>query len=184
MKRTTVEIWKPVVGGEGYYEVSSWGRVRSLDRVVVRSNGRQLTVRGRILKPGTNKYGYPQVVLCVGGVEKTRTVHRLVAEAFIRPCRKGEVVMHADDNPLNNHLSNLSIGTQSENIQQCVDRGRYRNGHSEKTRCPAGHEYAGENLYIYRDGRRECRECNRTRSAAYRKRKKREASCASDSTVQ
>ena len=71
------EYWKPVVGYEGLYEVSNWGRVKSIPR-----NG---TVKyARILKPVTNRYGYSYVILCKNGKVKSFLVHRLVAEAFIQ----------------------------------------------------------------------------------------------------
>ena len=56
------EIWKPIKGYEGIYEVSSLGRVRSLDRHIVRKNDADYRLKGRVLTPKTYKrhYAYRQ----------------------------------------------------------------------------------------------------------------------------
>ena len=160
MKRTThTERWKPVVGYEGLYEVSSWGRVRSLDRVVIRSNGRSLTIRGKVLTPTPNSSGYPAVDLRGEGRRRMVTVHRLVAEAFLGPCPPGREVLHLDDDRSNPEVRNLRYGTRTENNLQCVRHGRHNNG--SKTRCPRGHTYDDENTYRAPSGQRVCRRCRR-----------------------
>ena len=174
MDSTAIEEWRAVPGYEGHYEVSDHGRVRSLDRVVVDRKDRTLRCRGRVLRPGTNRYGYQYVSLSKGGTGKTVTVHRLVTAAFIGPRPVGLDVMHADDNPANNHLSNLSYGTTTENVRQCVDRGRNRN--TQKTHCPDEHPYDGDNLYVSSDGKRHCRECRRSAGRAYMRRKRADTS--------
>jgi len=93
----SVEIWKPVVGYEGLYEVSSMGRVKSLKRN---------TAIDRILKPHNTKK-YFQVCLCKNGIIAYKTVHRLVAEAFIPNPDNLPEVNHKDENKLNNEISNL-----------------------------------------------------------------------------
>lgn len=118
------ENWKPVVGFEDN-EVSNLGRVRSLTRSwwqSSRSGSQYLhTKQGRILQPGVASNGYVTVAL---GRGNSRTVHSLVAEAFIGPCPVGQEVMHADDNRLNPKLSNLKYGTRLENILDCIAKGR------------------------------------------------------------
>lgn len=101
------EIWKDVKGFEGFYQISSLGRVKSLPR-----NG---TINSeRILKPN-NVRGYLQVVLNKKGDKSYKKVHRLVAENFIEnPLNKREV-NHIDGNKHNNNLSNLEWVTSSEN---------------------------------------------------------------------
>ena len=98
------EYWKPVVGYEGHYQVSNWGRVKSIK-----------FGKGRILKPGTNKDGYLQVDLCKNNKSKTFRVNRLVAEAFLEipeELRHLEgtrylQVNHKDENKQNNVVTNL-----------------------------------------------------------------------------
>lgn len=108
------EEWKPVVGFEGWYEVSSHGRVRRV------RPGRN-TRAGKILKPTVAKIGYETTYLSKGeGARLTRKrhyVHRLVAAAFIGPCRPGLTVNHIDADKLNNRPWNLEYVTQPENAK-------------------------------------------------------------------
>lgn len=118
------EVWKSVVGYEGYYEVSDLGRVRSLDRTTLRDNrhGKQPTkIKGRIMKQGV-RAGYPYVNLCVNNFRKKRPVHRLVAEAFLGT---GEEVNHKDGNKLNNHINNLEWCTRAENHIHALENGLF-----------------------------------------------------------
>ena len=86
------EEWKPILGYEGYYEVSNLGRVRSLDRVVHNSRYGDMIIKSRFLKFGYNKKGYLGVHLCKGGTNNTLRVNRLVAMAFLpNPENKREV---------------------------------------------------------------------------------------------
>ena len=94
------EYWKPVVGYEGLYEVSNWGRVKSLPR-----NG---TVKyARILKLYTDKDGYLYVVLSKNNKQKLFKIHRLVAEAFIPNPNNLPMINHKDENKQNNNVENL-----------------------------------------------------------------------------
>ena len=108
------EVWRPVVGWETRYEVSSMGRVRSLP--YERRNGTGLGAHrraGRLLRAGKNK-GYLAVALCKEGFCKHESVHVLVAEAFLPPCpgKRGATngswqVDHRDGNKTNNSVENL-----------------------------------------------------------------------------
>ena len=94
------EIWRDVVGYEGLYEVSNWGRVKSLPR-----NG---TVKyARILKPYVDKDGYHRQMLSKNGKHTNYPIHRLVAEAFIPNPHNYPCVNHKDENKLNNNVNNL-----------------------------------------------------------------------------
>lgn len=106
------EIWKPVPGYEGLYEVSDQGRVRSFAR----------SVSGRLLKPGKASNGYFTVCL---GRGKSRTLHSLVAEAFIGPKPIGQEVLHEDGTRTNNCVSNLRYGTRADNIRDAVKQGTW-----------------------------------------------------------
>lgn len=117
------EIWKDVVGYEGYYQVSNLGRVKSLDRYVQRGQGTRL-VHGRILNQAVNTNGYLRVILSRGNKTKNTLVHRLVAEAFIPNPEHAAVVDHIDNNRQNNSVSNLRWCTQSENIEKSYRQGR------------------------------------------------------------
>ena len=113
------EYWKPVVGWEDFYEVSNQGRVKSLPRK---------TTKGRILKPHKNVHGYWFVVLCRNGKPKSQVIHLLVAAAFIGPRPEGYDTRHG---PLGKHVNtpeNLSYGTRSENMRDCLRDGTDQNG--------------------------------------------------------
>jgi len=113
------EIWKSISEYEGIYEVSNFGRVRSLDRWV--NNGKKENLRhGKILTPMIKK-GYLRIKLCDNkGGKKTRWffIHRLVLQAFspsiiLTPDLETN---HKDFNKANNHIDNLSAVTGFENI--------------------------------------------------------------------
>lgn len=118
------EYWKPVLGYEGLYEVSNWGRVKSLKRLVKSPRGYR-TVCERTLKPTKDSHGYLCVSLCKEGKMKFVKIHRLVAEAFIPNPYNLPQVNHKDENPLNNNANNLewcdnkynsNFGTRNERI--------------------------------------------------------------------
>ena len=119
-----IEIWKPVVGYEGLYEVSSLGRVRSLDRY----DGRGHRISGCFLKPIINLKGYCRIGLSKDGKAKMFQLHRLVAEAFIpNPDNKPQIdhintiktdntVFLNEDGSINYEKTNLRWVTSKENI--------------------------------------------------------------------
>ena len=110
------EIWRPVIGFEGKYEVSNYGRVRSVDRIVVRSDGRRRFYKGMFLKQLTSDKGYQFVQMSDCHKNVTRMVHRLVAEAFIGPRPAGLEVNHVDEDKSNNCVGNLEYITHKENL--------------------------------------------------------------------
>lgn len=162
----TDEQWRPVPGWCDLYEVSNHGRVRSLDRV---SSGTRATrrIKGRILRPGTTPKGYAIVILCRDSQRLAYTVHGLVAAAFLGPRPSGMHVCHGDDDPQNNHLTNLRYDTPSNNNLDVVNHGRHPN--AVKTHCPQGHLYDAANTIWERNAtQRKCRACHRDRTRARR----------------
>lgn len=123
--------WRPVVGWEGFYEVSSDGQVRN----VASGPGRKV---GRVLS--ANAARYVQVSLCRDGKPVTQYVHRLVCEAFHGSPPEGMTdVLHWDDDPTNNNALNLRWGTVSDNLRDAVRNGSYRNQNTDKTHCIRNH---------------------------------------------
>lgn len=117
------EIWKPVIGYEGHYEISNYGIVKSISRIIVDKNGRISKKNELILKPGINRDGYLQVGLSINNKLFSHYVHRLVAEAFIENPFNKTTVNHKDGNKLNNHISNLEWATKSEQAIHSLDMG-------------------------------------------------------------
>jgi hypothetical protein len=125
-----MEEWRPVVGYEGAYEVSSRGRVRSLDKTLRHPNGATWTRPGRLLNPCPGPQGYLQVTLSRGGHCKTFHVHRLVAAAFIGPRPPGQVVRHRDGVKANCAVDNIAYGTSLQNSDDARQHGTLCQGSS------------------------------------------------------
>lgn len=158
------ERWLPVVGFEGLYEVSSRGRVRSLDRArTIHTRWGGTTIRrdqGKLLAPGLRTGGYLTVTLYRDGVGRTQDVHILVAKAFHGPC-PGKYALHRNDIPTENHEENLYWGTPKQNSQDCIANGHHPN--MNKKTCKYNHRLWGANLITRSDRKeRRCRACNQT----------------------
>lgn len=122
------EVWKPVVGYEGLYEVSNKGRVKSLVRAIYDINTKTVInyKREKYLTGRANGRGYPIVRLVKNGVEKNMYIHRLVGIAFIPNPKNLPVINHLDSDPTNNCVENLEWCTQKHNMEYAVDQMRVR----------------------------------------------------------
>lgn len=109
------ELYIPVRGFEGLYEVSNFGNVRSV------VGGKR---QGKVLKGGKRFRNYLSVSLCKDGVYKSYLVHRLVAEAFISNPGNRATVNHKDNDQTNNNISNLEWATHSENELHAHTKGK------------------------------------------------------------
>ena len=125
-----VEEWRPVVGYEGLYEVSSLGRVRSLDRYIDTVSGLgepyKRFSKGRVLKLLYNNKGYLHITLYNGTTDKQKLVHRLVAQAYIPNPYNLPEVNHKDQNPVNNRVDNLEWCDRIYNVNYADGRERHR----------------------------------------------------------
>jgi hypothetical protein len=107
------EIWKVIPRSSGRYFVSNLGNVKSLTYK-----------KERLLKPRVTKFGYLSVSVRINGFLKPRTIHRLVAQAFIdSDCDSRPFVNHKDGNKQNNHINNLEWVSHAENIKHAHDNG-------------------------------------------------------------
>lgn len=106
-----IEQWRPVQGYEGLYEVSSSGNVRSIRR-------------GLVLRAALASAGYPTVRLSRGNRAPTRTVHALVAAAFLGPRPAAHDVNHIDGDKTNNAATNLEYVTAARNTAHAYEIGR------------------------------------------------------------
>jgi hypothetical protein len=124
------EEWRPVVGLEGRYEVSSVGLVRSLDQrrswPASRRHpaGHTSIAPGRVLALFADRYGY--LAFKVDG--RNRKVHQEVARAFIGPAPNGEAVLHRNDVKKDNRPANLRYGTQKANGEDGAANRSYASG--------------------------------------------------------
>lgn len=105
------ELWKPVKGYEGLYEVSNYGNVKSI---------RKNAVLSQIVNKNN---GYCYVGMYKDGKNKKLLVHRLVAETFINNADNKKTVNHLDGNKQNNAVSNLEWATYSENHKHAFKNG-------------------------------------------------------------
>lgn len=147
------ELWAPVEGYLGHYEVSNEGRVRSIKRI-------EPLILKVFLATGT---GYPSVSLWIEGKGQRVAVHRLVALAFVPGWSPGLQVRHMDGDRTNNNSNNLQWGTQAEN--EADKRLHGTNVNANKLYCPLDHEYTPENTRVYASGSRACRACARLHAA-------------------
>lgn len=120
------EVWKPIPNYEGLYEVSDFGRVRSLPKSVVDPNGRIRNYPLRVLRQqATNKYGHLKVGLYKNEKCREFLVHRLVLMAFVgNPSDAAPECLHGDGDPTNNVLQNLRWGSSKENSMDCEVHGK------------------------------------------------------------
>ena len=116
------EEWRDVVGYEGLYQVSNFGNMRSVTRMVKNRHGMR-TVHGIGLCTYVPYSGYTTIGLRDCGPRKTFSVHRLVLEAFIGSCPDGMCACHWDGDRSNNILSNLRWDTPAENSADAKRHG-------------------------------------------------------------
>lgn len=147
--------WLPIPSFEGHYDVSDVGDVRS-----------HKSGAPRELRPALNPRGYLIAYLHLDGIVHRRTVHSLVASAFIGPRPDGYEIRHLDGDRCNNRATNLAYGTGSENTYDAIAHGRHPN--ARKTECPQGHAYDA----VTTTGRRRCMTCSREQLRASRARQK------------
>lgn len=127
----TNEIWR-LYPEFDFIEVSTLGRVRTLDRVV--SNGKGTRVeKGKIMKQWPNKNGYLRVAFRKDSKLVNKSVHRLVAHAFLSNQKNLPEINHKDNNKLNNSVSNLEWCSHKYNIEY---REKYGKSSAEVSGCP------------------------------------------------
>jgi hypothetical protein len=164
MCQCTSSVWESHPDWPGFYDVSTCGEVRSVDRVIVDHGGRGRRLRGKLLRLTPDDKGYYRVGLHSSGVRHLRLVHQLVLETFIGPKPPGLDGCHWDNDPTNNHLTNLRWDTPGNNN---LDKQRHGTDHQRnKVTCPLDHLLVSPNLRAdaARIGCRGCLACDRARS--------------------
>ncbi|MEO0849205.1 MAG: NUMOD4 domain-containing protein [Cyanobacteria bacterium J06648_1] len=121
--RYAPEVFADIRGYEGYYQVSNYGKVRSLDRVIKEKTGKTQTLKGRVLKLRINPGGYYYIGLGKNGTKATFAIHQLVAQVFLDNPENKPIVNHIDGKKLNNSVANLEWATYSENLKHAYKTG-------------------------------------------------------------
>lgn len=119
------EIWKDVTGYEGLYQVSSYSRIRSLDRIVRHSDTKTKKIKGVILKNIIHGSGYVIVSLLKNSIRNQKKLHRLIAIEFIENKQNKPQINHIDGVKTNNSISNLEWCTAKENVIHKFDCLKY-----------------------------------------------------------
>ena len=118
-----MEKWKNVIGYENSYLISSYGRIKSLDRLVVGKNNGKYFFKGKILKAGIDSDGYLHFGLSKNSKGKTLKAHRLVAIHFIENdnLKEKKQINHKDGNKKNNYYKNLEWCDGFHNIKHAYN---------------------------------------------------------------
>lgn len=106
------EIWKDIEGYEGKYQISNFGRVKSLN--YKRANCQ------KVLKECVGSKGYLSACLCKNGIAKYYLIHRLVAKSFLDNPKKYPEINHLDGNKQNNKVNNLEWCTRKQNVEHSI----------------------------------------------------------------
>lgn len=129
----TEEVWKDIKGYEGYYQISNYGRVASIQRTFICKDKKPQTRHFMILKPTKEKHGYMLIKLTKNDNHKGFLIHRLVAQAFIPNANNKPEVNHINGNKEDNRVPNLEWVNRSENMRHRIDVLGFKGGMFGKT---------------------------------------------------
>lgn len=142
------EVWKDIEGYEGIYQISNFGRVKSLQRLQKYKSRRSRVLPERIMKSRKDKLGYKRVGLYNGKYEFW-LVHRLVGIAFLPNPEGYDIINHKDENPSNNHVDNLEWCTRKYNNNYGTSSARMAKTLRERD-IPMNHvlQYSKDGVFV------------------------------------
>lgn len=156
------EIWKDIKQLNGMYQISSIGRVRSVDRVVkVKGNSKGRRLTSAFLKPRHDKDGYSIVGIRLNGKKRIWKIHRLVAECFIENTNNYPSVDHIngirDDNRVENLRwctvkQNCNFSIACKNKSEATKKSYDTNPNLRRVRAISFSRIRSRNLLLYKDG--------------------------------
>ena len=155
-----IEEWRDIKGFEGLYQISDWGRVKSLERDKIGGNQFGICImhtKEKIMKPFSNQHGRLQIDLKTNGERETILVHKLVAETFIPNPNSYENIHHIDRNPQNNRVENL----------MWMDESEHKAMHSAERFSKIVYQYTldGELVAVWKSASEAARQLGYTKSA-------------------
>lgn len=124
--RSPTEEWKPIPGYDGYYEASTLGNIRSVDRVINCPWGKVYPAKGKPKAMCKDRYGYYHACLSKEGKKCYPTVHSLIAKTFIINPDNKKCIDHIDGDKTNNRVDNLRWCTVKENNNNPVTKKRHK----------------------------------------------------------
>jgi len=127
------EIWKNILGYEGYYQINNIGNIKSLLRKKEMHHGGIRVYGNIVLSNKIASQGYYQCMLCKNGIKKYLMVARLVALAFLPiPKKERKYINHINGVKTDNRVENLEWCTQSENQLHAIKMGLQKNAKGEQ----------------------------------------------------
>jgi hypothetical protein len=115
------EIWRDVDGFKDWYQISNYGRVRSLDRLTIHKDGGNIYRKGKYLNPKYDSNGYLNIILYKYNKAYRRLLHRLVTLAFLENPNELKEVNHKNCNKSDNKLENLEWCSRQQNVRHAVE---------------------------------------------------------------
>ena len=152
------EQWLPIIGYEGFYEVSNLGRVKSIARWKPQNNGGKCWVEDRILNNSVNNRGYVRLCLHRDSKGKSYKLSRLVAQAFVPNPNNLPYVNHIDGVKTNDIYTNLEWCSQSDNVKHAYTCGLRQSAIGKVRLTILSFEKAEEIRALYKSGDKNQRE--------------------------
>ena len=150
-----IEIWKDIENYEGLYQISNWGRVKSLPKSWLKYDGGILHQKELILKPRPTTVGYLRVCLRKDNHSKDFYIHRLVGLAFLPNPHNYSEINHIDENKTNNNVDNLEWCSRCQNNNW----GSHNISGAKKRGKPVmQYDTNGNLISVYESGKKASRE--------------------------